>query len=207
MKEFWDTRFSHNEFTYGTEPNVFLKETLMDLPTGKILFPAEGEGRNAVYAAQLGWEVSAFDFSTQGKKRALALAKEQGVHVNYDTYSFLEEEYEEQEFDVVSSIYVHYDPMIKTKMHHRLDSYLKVGGRIIMEVFSKEHRKLNAINPAIGGPPDENRMYSIEEIKQDFGNYEIVELVTKEVRLKEGFGHVGKSSVLRFVGIKKENRT
>ena len=50
-KEFWDERYNEENFAYGHEPNVLLKKILDKLPAGKILFPAEGEGRNAVYAA------------------------------------------------------------------------------------------------------------------------------------------------------------
>lgn len=57
----WNERYSKEEFAYGEEPNQYLKEQLEKLDVGKILFPAEGEGRNGVYAAKLGWNVFAFD--------------------------------------------------------------------------------------------------------------------------------------------------
>jgi len=56
-------------------PNNYLKEQLSKLDVGSILFPAEGEGRNAVFAARLGWTVSAFDISTEGKLKAIKLAE------------------------------------------------------------------------------------------------------------------------------------
>jgi hypothetical protein len=59
----WNDRYSKEEFAFGVHPNDYLKEQLEKLPIGKILFPAEGEGRNAVFAAKLGWTVSAFDIS------------------------------------------------------------------------------------------------------------------------------------------------
>ena len=77
----WDTRYGKDEYAYGTEPNQFLKEKLEDLEPGSILFPAEGEGRNAVYAAQLGWKVSAFDISEVGKQKALKLAGQKKVSI------------------------------------------------------------------------------------------------------------------------------
>ena len=57
----WNERYSKEEFAYGEEPNQYLKEQLEKLAVGKILFAAEGEGRNGVYAAKLGWNVFAFD--------------------------------------------------------------------------------------------------------------------------------------------------
>jgi hypothetical protein len=73
--ERWNERYSKDEFAYGEQPNKFLKEQLEKLAAGTILFPAEGEGRNAVFAAQLGWTVSAFDISAEGKNKANRLAE------------------------------------------------------------------------------------------------------------------------------------
>ena len=87
-------------------------------------------------------------------------------------------------------------------MHKRLNTYLKIGGYFIIDAFSKEHRAINKVNPAAGGPPDADMMYSIDEIKRDFINYEIIELKKEEVNLKEGFGHLGKSALIRFIGKK-----
>ena len=74
--DFWNERFGKEEFIYGTEPNQFFKEQLQNLEIGTLLLPAEGEGRNAVYAATQGWEVSAFDISEQGRVKAIFLAKQ-----------------------------------------------------------------------------------------------------------------------------------
>jgi hypothetical protein len=75
MKEQWNERYSASEYIYGTGPNTWLVEKLAGLQPGKILFPAEGEGRNAVHAARLGWNVAAFDQSEAGRKKALKLAE------------------------------------------------------------------------------------------------------------------------------------
>ena len=71
MKDFWNQRYAADEYAYGTAPNAFFKAVLDPLPPGRILLPAEGEGRNAVYAAKLGWEVVAFDQSEGGQKKAM----------------------------------------------------------------------------------------------------------------------------------------
>ncbi len=202
MREFWNDRYGKEAFAYGKEPNVFIKETLPSLAPGKILFPAEGEGRNAVYAAQLGWETSAFDFSNQGKEKANRLAESKNVTIDYKISAFLEEKYQPESFDAIGLTFVHFEPEIKTQMHQRLDSYLKVGGHIILEAFSKEHRELSKMNPALGGPPDANMMYALEEIERDFKNYDIIQLSKEMVNLDEGYGHVGESSVIRFIGKK-----
>ena len=203
MKEFWNKRYTKKEWAYGMNPSVFLKEKLPLFKTGKILFPAEGEGRNAVYAASLGWEVAAFDFSEEAKHKALELAKENNLNLTYKVASFLEEDYTKESFDVICNVFVHFSSNLKEEMHKRLDGYLKKEGLFIMEVFSKEHLKLSEKNPSVGGPPDAERMYSIDEIKRLFTNYDILDLREEEVYLNEGLYHVGHSSVIRFIGRKK----
>ena len=79
----WNERFSRPEFVYGEQPNDYFKEQIEKLPAGKILLPAEGEGRNGVHAAKLGWKVSAFDISAQGKNKALKLAEKNKVTLDY----------------------------------------------------------------------------------------------------------------------------
>ncbi len=71
----WDERYSNEEYAYGEQPNNYLKEQLEKLNVGALLFPAEGEGRNAVFAAKLGWKVSAYDISMEGKKKAIQFIK------------------------------------------------------------------------------------------------------------------------------------
>jgi hypothetical protein len=80
---------------------------------------------------------------------------------------------------------------------------LRNGGLIIFEAFSKKHIDYVTINEKIGGPKDLAMLFSIEELKTDFVNYEIIELVEKEIELNEGLFHNGKGSVIRFVGRKK----
>ncbi len=81
--DFWNERYAEDKYAYGIEPNDFVKQELQKLKPGKILFPAEGEGRNAVYAAQLGFDVYAFDPSEEGRRKALKLARENNVNINY----------------------------------------------------------------------------------------------------------------------------
>ena len=80
---FWNQRYQADDYAYGTSPNVFFKEQLDKLPAGSILLPADGEGRNGVYAAERGWQVSAFDLSREGKRKAEALAAKRGVSLRY----------------------------------------------------------------------------------------------------------------------------
>lgn len=203
MKEKWDDRYSRKEFAYGEEPNAYLREQLRSIPSGTILFPAEGEGRNAVYAATLGWTVFAFDLSIQGKKKALQLADKHQVEVKYDVGEFQSLSYKANQFDAIALIYAHFPASSKSSYHKILTTYLRPGGMLIFEAFSKKHMDYMRQDETMGGPKEIEMLFSLEEIASDFHNFDILELVEQEVELQEGLFHNGKGSVVRFVGRKR----
>jgi cyclopropane fatty-acyl-phospholipid synthase-like methyltransferase len=204
MKEFWNERYSSEEYIYGKEPNNFLKQELVKLEKGKILFPCEGEGRNSVFAAKLGWEAYGFDQSIKGKEKAENLAKENCVKIDYKVKHLEEIEYNTNYFDVIAYIYSHFPSKNKKQYFSKLDKYLKVGGYVIFEGFSKKHLEYNSKNPFVGGPRELDLLFSIEEIKEFFNNYDFLYLEELEIELKEGNFHNGLGSVIRFLG-KKTN--
>jgi SAM-dependent methyltransferase len=200
--ERWNERYRKAEYAYGTEPNEFLKEQLQLLRPGRILFPAEGEGRNAVYAARMGWQVSAFDISDEGQKKARALATQQGVTIDYQVGGFEAVQYSQNQFDAIAFIFAHFPAAIKSRGHQIMATYLRPGGTVIFEAFSKRHLDFIAKNERVGGPREIDMLFSEDELKTDFTEFEIVELRETEVELREGPFHQGRGSVIRFVGIK-----
>lgn len=201
----WNERYSNDEFAYGESANVYLQEQLQKLNKGNILFPAEGEGRNAVFAAKQGWNVTAFDISIEGKNKANQLAKKNNVQIEYSV-GFLDElKFNEKSFDVIALIYAHFPAEIKSQYHKILNTFLKDDGIIIFEAFSKKHLEYNSKNDKIGGPKELDMLFSIEELKNDFPNYEVIVLEEKEIELQEGLYHNGLGSVIRFVGRKVGN--
>ena len=201
--ERWNNRYSEDTFAYGEQPNKYLKEQLEKLGVGTILFPAEGEGRNAVFAAKLGWTVSAFDISIEGKNKAFRLAEANNVTIDYQVGELQALNYHAGQFDAIALIYAHFPAEIKSLYHKILDTYLRSKGIVIFEAFSKRHVDYISRNEKVGGPKDPAMLFSIEELKSDFVNYEIIELAEKEIELSEGLFHNGKGSAIRFVGRKR----
>lgn len=199
----WNERYSNEAYAYGLEPNDFLKQELEKISPAKILFPAEGEGRNALFAASLGWEVSAFDIAQEGKNKAMKLAQERGLSIDYQVGNLTELNYTPAQFDAIALVYAHFPAAIKSELHKALSNLLKPGGIIIFEAFSKSHLDYIAKNEKVGGPKELDMLFSIEEIQNDFNNYEVVLLEEKEIELQEGLFHNGTGSVIRFVGRKK----
>ena len=159
MNNFWNERFGAEEYAYGIEPNQYFKQELERLTPGKILLPGEGEGRNAVFAAKSGWEVTAFDPSSEGKKKALKLAQKNNVKIDYllDNYDGIQ--FESNEFDCVVLIFTHMPKQKRNEYHKKLTSFLKPGGILILEGFSKEQ-----INNNTGGPRNVDMLFSKDEV-------------------------------------------
>lgn len=203
MKDFWDARYGEKDYAYGTAPNVFFSEEIQKLKPGKALFPAEGEGRNAVFGAGCGWEIMAFDQSEEGKKKALQLARQKGVKIEYAVTSLEDFEAAEESFDALVLIFAHFPARVRNEFHRKLASTLKPGGILILEGFSKRHLEFNSINPQAGGPKDLCMLFSKDELLEDFSGFRIQFLEETIVNLHEGGFHSGESAVVRLVAVKK----
>lgn len=197
MKEFWNDRFRSQEYIYGTLPNRFFKEQLDTLPPGKILFVCEGEGRNAVYAASLGWKVEAFDLSEEGRKKAMHLAAQHKVSIQYQILDAAIIAYPENSFDAIVLIFAHFPETIRRSIHQKIVQWLKPGGLVIMESFNPDQ-----LHNQTGGPKDPSMLYTRKMLEDDFFNLEILQLSTEETDLNEGKYHQGKADVIRFIGKK-----
>lgn len=204
MKEFWNERYSKTEYAYGTEPNGFFKHCLDTYNLkGSILLPAEGEGRNAVYAAKQGLNVHAFDISEEGQKKALLLAAKEQVHINYHLGSLKNLEFKKACFDAIALIFAHFGPdEIRSQYHKTLEGLLNPNGFIYLEGFAKSNLKLKKANPKVGGPSNMDMLFSLDAIKNDFSSLDTLILKEEEIELKEGEFHVGKARVIRFIGQK-----
>ncbi len=202
MKSFWNQRYSQDEYAYGKEPNAFFKNELDKLQPGKLFLAAEGEGRNAVYAAQKGWEVVCYDFSEEAQKKALKLAKEKGVSIDYRLGSLADINFDKPEFDAIGIVFVQLPEVIRRQNFQKMCSFLKSGGTMILEAFSKSHIVDQRENPAVGGPKNIDQLYELDSIKKDFENFDIELAAEVQTNLEEGIYHRGKSSVVRFVGRK-----
>ncbi|HEY5690908.1 MAG TPA: class I SAM-dependent methyltransferase [Cyclobacteriaceae bacterium] len=199
----WNDRYSDEAYAFGLEPNDYLKEQLEKLNPGKILFAGEGEGRNAVFAAKMGWSVSAFDISIEGRRKARLLAEANNVALDYQVGELPDLSFQSEQFDAIALIYAHFPAELITPYHKMLDSYLRKGGTVIFEAFGKNHIAHRVKNPNVGGPTKLQELFSMEELRSDFLNYEVIELEEKVIELNEGIYHKGKGSVIRFVGRKK----
>jgi SAM-dependent methyltransferase len=196
--EFWNERYSSGDYIYGTEPNQFFKQQLDKISTpGKLLLPGEGEGRNAVYAAKLGWQADAFDQSPNARNKALKLAQENKVNINYSIADLNKFIPGKNHYDVAAIIFVHLGEDLRKTFYTKMIDSLKPGGKIILELFSKDQ-----LGKSSGGPQDLAMLCSLDEIKKNFSGLKTILLKEEIVFLDEGDKHRGKANVVRFIGQK-----
>jgi SAM-dependent methyltransferase len=170
----WDKRFRGKEFAFGKEANPFLRRHIRLLPKGKALDIAAGEGRNAVFLAQHGFDVDAVDISERGLRKARKLAKEMGgkihtVLVDINTYQIGKSQY-----DLIANFY-----FLNRRLIPGIKKGLKKGGRVIFETYLLEQRMLGT-----GGPKHAKYFLKPNELLRLFQDFRI--LFYREGIFKEG---------------------
>jgi 2-polyprenyl-3-methyl-5-hydroxy-6-metoxy-1,4-benzoquinol methylase len=193
VKEFWDERYGEEGHAYGTAPNVYLTQHA-DLfkPGQSALVIGDGQGRNGVWLAQQGLQVTSVDMSQVGLHKAAALAKERGVPLETVHADLTAWAWPQARFDFVVIIYVHFPPPHRARLHRAALQALKPGGQIILEAFS-----VDQVSYSSGGPRDPKMLYTLPMLQDDFKAGEILELAELVVHLEEGKYHVGDGAVIR----------
>ena len=139
----WDQRYSSETYAYGKNANAFFAAQLEHMNPGRLLLPGEGEGRNAVYAAGLGWAVEAFDQSRVGQSKALALASEFDVEFTYKACRMEDFDFLQNHYDLVALLFFHTDMVNRKYLHQKAIQTLKPGGTLLLEAFHKNQLSKN----------------------------------------------------------------
>ena len=190
----WNDKFNKDSYLYGKEPNVFLKNGIDAIDKkSKILFLAEGEGRNAVYAASKGHDVYALDSSSVGLEKARNLAKERGVKIT-TILQDLNDFDSETKYDYIMASFMHLSEPLRSKVFYEAFEALNHKGKFIGQFFS-----LSQLNYSSGGPKDESLLYTKEQMLDIFGNHDIEMLTELQSYLNEGEGHVGDAYVVNII--------
>jgi SAM-dependent methyltransferase len=153
----WDERYAATELVWSAGPNQFVEEELTDLPPGRALDLACGEGRNARWLAERGWEVTALDFS------AVAVEKGRGLHAGIDwQVADARTARLPQELDLVLIAYLQIPREARTPVMRRAFAALRPGGRLLVV----GHDSTN-IAEGTGGPQDPDVLYTAEDVLAD----------------------------------------
>jgi SAM-dependent methyltransferase len=191
----WDDRYSADEYLYGTEPNDFLVEQAAGISFGTALCLADGEGRNSVFLAGLGFEVTAVDISARGSEKTRALAAERGVEVEVITSDLAGFDLGSDRWDLIVSIFAHLPPEVRRDLHTRLPRSLRPGGTLILEAYRPEQAER-----ATGGPPEPSRLFDLSSLESEIAGLDFILAREIERDVSEGSGHSGAGAVVQLVG-------
>ena len=192
----WNERFAREEPVYGEEPNRYLRsQTEKRLkPPMKVLLPADGYGRNGLWLAKEGFEVTTVDVSPVGVERARKAAQSAGVSAEILRGDLNTWEWPKDQFDAVAAIYLHLPPEERQGVHAHMLGALKPGGILILEAFNPGQLAYTS-----GGPKNVELLYTAEMLRRDFARAEELELEETVAELEEGRMHSGLGSVVRAV--------
>jgi SAM-dependent methyltransferase len=199
-KEEWNQRYSGSEYKYGIDPNVFLASMADRIPSGRVLCLADGEGRNGVFLAGLGYDVTSVDQSDVGLAKAVRLAGERGVHINPVVADLSEFRIEHDYWSGIVSIFCHLSPPLRKKIHRAVVAGLTDGGVFILEAYTPRQLLFKT-----GGPPVAELMMTLENLREELCGLrlEVAREIDRDTR--EGSCHSGKGAVVQVVGIREKS--
>lgn len=195
MNEFerWQGRYGVPEYIFGEGPNYFIEACKPLLPrSGKALAVADGEGRNGVWLAEQGLDVVSLDFSPEGQRKALKLARARGVSIRLIEADVHTWDYPQNAFDVVAEIFTQFSSPAERKLKwDGMKKTLKPGGLLILQGYSPRQLEYKT-----GGPGKLENLYTRPMLEEAFGHFTDKVFTEEELEMHEGSGHGGMSAVI-----------
>ncbi|OYX30987.1 MAG: SAM-dependent methyltransferase [Hydrogenophilales bacterium 32-62-9] len=197
--DFWNARYATDEYIFGTAPNVFLASQAAHLKAGqRVLSIADGEGRNGVWLAEQGLAVHAIDFSPAALDKAARLASARGVALEIEQADVLAWSWPAAAYDVVVAIFIQFvPPPGREQIIEGIRRTLKPGGTLILQGYTPKQ-----IEFATGGPSNPANLYTEADLRNWFGDWNIVHLSEHDSVINEGAHHHGLSALIDLVAIK-----
>jgi SAM-dependent methyltransferase len=179
----WDERYTGDELVWSVEPNRFLVREVEALPPGRALDLACGEGRNAVWLAERGWDVTGVDFSKVGLDKARRVADARGVSVKWERADVTEYAPAPERFDLVIVMYLHLPEGPRRVAFRRAAAAVAAGGTL--HVVGHD---ITNPDDGWGGPSDAAVLYGPQDVVADLEGLETVkaERVRRPVQTDDG---------------------
>lgn len=193
----WDQRYNTDDYVYGTQPNVFLAAQMARIPIGRVLCLAEGEGRNGVFLAEHGFQVTAIDSSCVGLAKAQRLAVSRGVKITTEIADLAEFVITPGAWDAVVSIFCHVPAHIRERIHRQVVAGLRPGGAFILEAYTPAQ-----LDYGTGGPPVAGLMMDLECLRQELSGLAFVHGLETVREVREGQLHTGPGAVVQVLAFK-----
>lgn len=194
QQHFWNEKFSREGYLYGKEPNTFLKSQVKCFDRKKkFLCLGEGEGRNAIFFAKKGFDVTALDASDIGLKKLQEFAVSEDVYINTKCIDLNDWEVTKTYGSIVAS-YLHMYKEDRENLFKKIEDALDKDGYFVGEFFSTKQ-----LNYTSGGPKDIDLLYTTEDFPNSFPNCKKIKVEEVLTNLNEGKGHKGEACVIRVV--------
>lgn len=198
MREMWDERYSGEGYAFGTAPNDFLVETCERIPAGPVLCLGEGEGRNAVYLAGRGHDVTAVDASGIGLAKAEALAAERGVRITAIQADLADFRIEPGRWQGIVSIWCHMPLQLRRAVHGQCVAGLAPDGVLVLEAYTPAQ-----LAHGTGGPPVVELLVTLEQLRDELRGLRLEIGRELERDVYEGRYHRGRSAVVQVLAVRK----
>ncbi len=191
---FWDERFAEDGYAYGSEPNDFVREVAGRIPPGRVLCLAEGQGRNAVFLAGGGLEVTAMDQSRVGLEKAEALARARGVRIATVAAGLEEFAIAPAAWSGIVSVFAHLPPALRRDVHRRVVAGLAPGGVFVLEAYAPRQLEFGT-----GGPQDPERLAALGTLTAELAGLELEIAREVERDVVEGRYHTGRAATVQIL--------
>jgi SAM-dependent methyltransferase len=187
--EHWDRRYDQPELVWSATPNRWVEEVAAELPAGRVLDLAAGEGRNALWLAERGWRATAVDFSRVALNRGSWLAAERlgtaAARFETECADLLDYRPQARGYDLVLVVYLQVAAPERTLVVRAAADAVAAGGRLLVAAHDSDN-----IEHGYGGPPDPSVLYSAADITADLDGsgleVERAEQVVREVLTPDG---------------------
>jgi SAM-dependent methyltransferase len=195
-RDFWNGRFASESYVFGTRPAAFLLDNAQYIPPGsRVLVPADGEGRNSVFLAELGHRVVATDIAEEGIAKARKLAAARGVSVEFRHLDLQGWPWPEAEFAAVVAVFIQFaPPAFRDEMFVGMKRAVRPGGVVLLHGYTPKQLEYRT-----GGPPVVEQLYTEELLRAAFADWELLRIDSYERELDEGEGHKGRSAIIDLI--------
>lgn len=193
----WDARYGTPDYVYGTEPNDFLAGVATRIPPGRVLSIADGEGRNGVFLAGLGYDVTGVDSSSVGSAKAQRLADSRGVHITAIVADLADYVIVPESWEGIVSIFCHVPPPLRRRVHEQVVRGLTPGGFYVLEGYS-----VRQLMHGTGGPKSVELLLTLDAVRAELAGLDLLHAGEIERDIHEGALHAGRSAVVQVIARK-----
>lgn len=199
--EFWNSRYASESYVFGTRPAAFLVDNAHHVPPqSRVLVPADGEGRNSVFLAELGHRVVATDIAEEGLAKARKLAAARGANVEFRHLDLQGWQWPDAEFDAVVAVFIQFaPPALRDEIFSGMKRSVRPGGVVLLHGYTPKQLEYRT-----GGPSLVEQLYTEELLRTAFCDWELLRVQAYERDLDEGEGHKGRSAIVDLVARRPE---